>query len=361
MKILLVGYLYGRGGIQNHTHWLATGLSERGHDVSVLTPEPLRGRSTDLECDVKYSRMTYRNNGRRNTIHSLMRFVRCGAFDVSIVCGTGWMAMLAVILNRRIRKRVFFEVMSGDRNGRIDPRSIAHCGFDAVVGQAPTVEQRFCEEFNWKGTRTSIPALPDPLERMSELKTPQPDYSSGIQAAYFGRLAHHKGVGFLIEHWNRISNSVVSLDIYGTGPEEANLAAAVERLGLQDQIRFHGEYPSGIEYVELIQRHHLVLLPTTGKEGAPLVLLESMACGVPFIANGVGGIPNYSNSDAGITSGDIDEFIPLVESFCQQMIRGEVSPARLQRHYTRHFSFSALSEKWESFCDSLVRQPNSPQ
>ena len=27
-RILLIGYLYGRGGIQSHTHWLATGLSE---------------------------------------------------------------------------------------------------------------------------------------------------------------------------------------------------------------------------------------------------------------------------------------------------------------------------------------------
>lgn len=41
MNCLLIGYMHGQGGIQSHTHFLATGLTEHGHSVLVLTPEPL--------------------------------------------------------------------------------------------------------------------------------------------------------------------------------------------------------------------------------------------------------------------------------------------------------------------------------
>jgi glycosyltransferase involved in cell wall biosynthesis len=262
--------------------------------------------------------------------------------------------MCGVLANRRIRKRVFFEVMSGERNGRFDPRRLVHAGFDAVVGQASTVERKFCDEFGWRGISTTIPALPDPLERVADIKPAILDTRNGLRAAYFGRLAQHKGVGFLVDNWGTISRSIDKLDVYGTGPQEAELATKIRQAGLSGKIRLHGNYPAGSEYVELIQRHQLVLLPTTGQEGAPLVLLEAMACGVPFVANGVGGIPGYANPDCAITSGGMTEFMPLTVEMCSRIRSGGVDTHRLQKFYLDNFSNAVLTRRWDEFINRLL-------
>ena len=353
-RILLVGYLYGRGGIQSHTHWLATGLTEKGCHVEVITPAPIHNDPVTLQHLPTYAVWTYPHGLPLTTAASAWRFARSGPFDAAVVCGTGWLAMAGVLANRRIGKRVFFEVMSGEANGRLDPRRLVHAGFDAVVAQAPTVESAFRNSFRWHGPSITIPALPDPLEKIADLRPPSLDASAGIRAAYFGRLASHKGVDFLIDRWTELSQHIAALDIYGTGPQEPELAAKIAAAHLGGRIRLHGPYPAGADYAELIRQHHLVLLPTTGNEGAPLVLLEAMACGVPFVANGVGGISAYANPDCAITSGRLDEFLPAVSRLCSRLRAGEIDAQRLQRYYAQNFSYDALTRRWYEFLMNLA-------
>jgi glycosyltransferase involved in cell wall biosynthesis len=359
-RILLVGYLYGCGGIQSHTHWLATSLTEKGHEVDVVTPAPLHDLEAKLPYKADYRVCTYRRGMPLKSAAAAWRFARRGHYDVAVVCGTGWLAMAGVLLNRRIRKRVFFEVMSGEPNGRLDPRRLVHAGFDVVVAQAPAVESTFREKFGWHGPSSTIPALPDPLERVTDIKPAALDVSEGLHAAYFGRLASHKGVDFLIDHWDELSKHTDTLDVYGTGPQASELAAKIADAKLSSQICLHGAYPAGSEYVKLLQQHHVVLLPTTGKEGAPLVLLEAMACGVPFVANGVGGIPGYANPDCAITTGRIEEFPPAVADICQRLRAGSIDASRLQRFYGDNFSYDALSGRWHEFLVNLTSHAGEP-
>jgi glycosyltransferase involved in cell wall biosynthesis len=353
-RILLVGYLYGRGGIQSHTHWLATGLTEKGYDVEVITPAPIHDQSEPLLHEPTYPVWSYPSGLPLKSLTSAWQFARGGRYDVAIVCGTGWLAMAGVLLNRHIRKRVFFEVMSGEPNGRLDPRRLIHAGFDTVVAQASTVQEKFRSSFRWRGPITTIPALAEPLEKMVDLEPSNLKASGGLRAAYFGRLAPHKGINFLIERWDELSKHFDSLDIYGTGEQEAELAEKIAGAQLGDCVRLHGRYPAGADYARLVQRHQLVLLPTTGKEGAPLVLLEAMVCGVPFVANGVGGIPSYANPDCAITSGDIGEFLPAVAGMCARLRAGDVEARRLQKFYADNFSFAALTRRWDEFITNLI-------
>ena len=347
LSVLLVGYAHGEGGVSTHTHWLAEGLADRGHTATVLSPLPLPGQPEALRSGRTYDVRHYGGSG-----DMVRGFAELGKekFDVAVVVGTGWKAMGGVLFNRRIKRRVFFEVMSGEAAGLVDPRRLVHLGFDAVVGQASTVEARFCEEFRWRGRRTTIPALPEPLERQAEIAERGLIAPPGkLRAAYFGRLVHHKGVRFMVEQWSVLSEHLQSLDFYGTGYERDELEALVRQLGLSAVIRFHGRYPNGQPYVDLLSNLDLVLLPTTGQEGAPLVLLEAMACGVPFVANGVGGIPDYANVDCRITSGDIDEFLPLVSELAGEIAARRIDGSRLQHHYRDHFSFDVLVRRWEEY------------
>ncbi len=354
MRVLLVGYLYGRGGIQGHTHWLARGLQKCGCEVEVLTRSPIGDTQQELRYEVTYPITEYSSKGMFQKVCSAFTHQGSKSFDVAVLAGTGWLAMANLLLNRKIGKRVFFEVMSGKRMGFLDPRTLVHFGFDAVIGQAPEVENRFCKEFKWKKIHSAIPAIPDPLELQTKIGQPKVKLDGGIRAAYFGRLAEHKGVLFLLENWDELSKSISSLDIYGFGPQELELKEKLSSLRLNDSVRMHGEYPSGEKYVRLLQEFHVVLLPTIGEEGAPLVLLESMACGIPFVANGVGGIPSYANEDCGITSGDISEFIPLVKKMADRIMEGKIDACRLQRHYAANFSFDSISNRWYDFLKSIV-------
>jgi glycosyltransferase involved in cell wall biosynthesis len=356
MKILFVGYMYGRGGIQTHTHFLASGLSEIGHEVVVATPAPMHdhSRAPAYGTDAGYELLEYRG------VHGALKMfggLSGRRFDLVQVCGTGWAAMVGALTARGAQARVFFEVMSGEQFRRLDPRWAVHLGFDAVVGQAKPVEETFCQKFHWSRLRTTIPALPEPLERRHaiarrrELKA-SPDGRFG--AVYFGRIAAHKGLSHLVENWPELSRALRSVHIYGSGPDEDALRGAIAARDLQDVLVLKGQYPAGLDYVALMQRYDVELLPTEGAEGAPLVLLEAMASGLPFVANGVGGIPDYHNEDCEITTGNIRDFVPAVLRWAERARVGDITPARLQAHYTEKFSYARLTERWDAFFKEII-------
>lgn len=345
LKVILIGYMHGRGGIQTHTRFLAEGLRERGHAVEVVSPPPMaeHGESDRAEGVQCYS-----------GLRDLVKRVRSARADVVVVVGTGWKAMLGALAAGARTRKVFFEVMSGARERFLDPRMLVRFGFDAVVGQGEPVTRRFATEFGWDGPTRTIPALPEPLERQLVIppRTLRP-VSDGVRFAYFGRVSAPKNVRLLIDEFDAFAGDSGTLDIWGQGDDADRISSLIDQRGLGDRIHMRGRYPEGQAYVELLQGYDLLLLPTIAQEGAPLVLLEAMACGLPFVANGMGGIPDYENADCIVTNGDITQFIPSVEAMVSRIEAGEIDPGRLQDHYARQFSFERLNERWEEFLCSI--------
>lgn len=348
MRITLIGYLHGKGGIQTHTHYLATGLAERGHVVSIVSPPPRSGHSPAVSEKSAYNVVEY------SGIISAMNSVRRTNPDVAVICGIGYKAMLSVLAATRAKK-VFFEVMSGVSLGARDPRRLVRMGFDAIVGQGNAVAARFREDFGWSGPAAVIPALPEPLEHTVGI-APRTISAAGnrpLSMAYFGRLVAHKNVAFLIEYWEAIAGAGSTLDIWGMGPERESLAAQINAEGQSDKIVLKGPYPEGADYIALLRSYDMTLLATVGEEGAPLVLLESMAAGVPFVANGVGGIGDYANPDCAVTNGDINEFVSMAQALAVRLRSGEIDTCRLQTHYVNEFGYDRLVDQWDSFLTSL--------
>lgn len=344
LSIVLIGYMHGQGGIQTHTRFLAEGLRERGHVVRVITPQPM---GTHRHEDPSQNVHVYAGLG------DLIRLIRAVEPDIVVATGTGWKSMLGALAAPRRSRKVFFEVMSGARSGALDPRMLSRFGFDAVVGQGMPVTRRFVKEFKWRGPSVTIPALPEPLERQFEIPPRSPrSHSEGTRFAYFGRLEPPKNARLLIEHFAQFANERSSLDIWGTGSEAKTLADLVSERQLDNQIKICGRYPEGAAYIQLLQHYDLLLLPTIAEEGAPLVLLEAMACGLPFVANGMGGIPDYANPNCIVTSGDIRMFVPAVRLMVQRLEASDLDQIALQNHYLEYFSFERLLDRWEAFLAS---------
>jgi glycosyltransferase involved in cell wall biosynthesis len=82
--------------------------------------------------------------------------------------------------------------------------------------------------------------------------------------------------------------------LVGEGPLFARVQAHVAGQGLGRHIRFVGSV--GHEgLADWYRAANLTVLPSRS-EGVPNVLLESIACGVPFVASNVGGIPEISDA-----------------------------------------------------------------
>ncbi|MFI4889981.1 MAG: glycosyltransferase [Steroidobacterales bacterium] len=102
---------------------------------------------------------------------------------------------------------------------------------------------------------------------------------------FVGRAAHEKNIGFLLEMLVdlRRRRPDVLLLIAGEGPASADLRARASQLGLGDSVRFVGYFDRGSELQDCYRAADIfVFASLTETQG--LVLLESMAQGIPVVA-----------------------------------------------------------------------------
>jgi glycosyltransferase involved in cell wall biosynthesis len=122
------------------------------------------------------------------------------------------------------------------------------------------------------------------------------------------RLSPEKGVHHFVDALARLGpETPLRAVIVGDGQEKQALIAQAQRLGVADRIQFAG--------FQLEQRMPLyysaadfICLPSL-EEGWPDVLMEAFACGCPFVASEVGGVPEILElTGAGLLTppGDVD-------------------------------------------------------
>ena len=106
------------------------------------------------------------------------------------------------------------------------------------------------------------------------------------------RLVHRMSLDKLLAALVKMKRQVpdVWLAIAGKGPIRADLERQVQKLGLQDNVKFLGFLPD--EQLTLAyQAADLTVVPSQSLEGFGLILLESLASGTPALCTPVGGMP----------------------------------------------------------------------
>ncbi len=101
-------------------------------------------------------------------------------------------------------------------------------------------------------------------------------------AVTIGRLTHVKGYDLLIRAWAHVAarHPDWTLRIFGAGPRQEKLQAAIDRRGLTDRVLLAG--PIQDVGAELARASLFVL--SSRREGMPMVLLEAMSKGLPVVA-----------------------------------------------------------------------------
>lgn len=136
------------------------------------------------------------------------------------------------------------------------------------------------EDKGYWGAMPNLCVIPNAALRMSDT------YAEGDQKRVIavGRLDYQKGFDRLIEAWRIVQQNKAYadwyLDIFGQGEWKEMLQARINNYGLQNTVKLNAPTKQiGKEYVE-----SSIFVSSSNYEGFGMVMVESMACGLPAVS-----------------------------------------------------------------------------
>lgn len=181
------------------------------------------------------------------------------------------------------------------------------------------------------------------------LKPPprQPRLVHQIRVAFLGRFHRQKGVYRLLDLWSELDIQPARLDFYGHGEEGTALNREIQRRNLSPQVRVNGPWSKPEELRAILSETDLVVLPSE-TEGLPVVLLEAMAHGVPFVATDVGAVKTLAqdNPDVRVVALESEALKGAIQELAHNIRSGCIRGDRLQQYHQARYGYEALSERW---------------
>ncbi|MEM7120926.1 MAG: glycosyltransferase [Pseudomonadota bacterium] len=152
-----------------------------------------------------------------------------------------------------------------------------------------------------------------PLFCVQEGTQSKSDYglAQPLRMAVAGRLSPVKNIDKLIGAVRRLidSGTPVVLDVFGDGPEYANLEKTIKDLGLDDSVTLLGFrqawFTDGPSYD--------IYVNASDTEGFCIVVAEAMAVGLPVITTDVGGIRDYGRDGVNMMKFAVPDEASIVE------------------------------------------------
>lgn len=111
-----------------------------------------------------------------------------------------------------------------------------------------------------------------------------------------GRFVEKKGIKYGLETVAKLKEKYhLEYNIVGDGELRGEIEEKIEELGLQEEVDLHG-YVEYSRMREMMYENHILLAPSVkaedgDKEGAPMVIIEGQATGMPVISTRHSGIP----------------------------------------------------------------------
>jgi glycosyltransferase involved in cell wall biosynthesis len=351
MKVIVFGNARGFGGAQTAFRRLIDFLVEDGHSVGVIG---IMDANDTIPSTGQFTHIARIPEASTNPVEKLFASVGAGiksrAFHPDLFISVG-LAKSASLIARFLPSNTFRlaqDFIFGRSHDDILLKTIVG-SFDALAVQAPAMERDlFDRDFDQLpcGWLPCFPDLPVPGHRRELSAT-----STSLRFAYFGRLAPNKGIDLLIQALGALRSSIDPiLDIWGGGSEAMKLQTLAENLGIADRVNFRGRYPSGSDYAKQICEYDGIILPSTSTEGLPLILLEAMSYGVPFLTTRVGAIPDccVGNPDCILVDPTTEAIREGLDSFVSGLKDQRFSPERLQGYYDHHFSEVVMADRWRT-------------
>lgn len=171
-----------------------------------------------------------------------------------------------------------------------------------------------------------------------------------------GNLTAVKGYDLLINAWVLIKPNFPdwNLDIFGAGELENELNALINSFSLGDVVRLVG-VTRNVEY-ELENSAFYVM--SSRSEGLPMVLIESITCGLPIVAFDCETGPReiINNNDCGILveNGNIERLVEAIENMIlDKDLRLKMSKNALVK--SKDYELNHIMEEWIHIFQEIIK------
>jgi glycosyltransferase involved in cell wall biosynthesis len=360
------------GGVESHLFDLARLQAAAGHQVTVITGEPLPTRTGEYE--VLSTQLLHLDTIRDAPVDeryadALRRLLGTVLFErgITVVHGhdlhhfTPEPALVLTELRARLGFRLhhsFHETwpdVLADRpvyqtwDGNYAVSSFVQNGCEHRIGIRPVL---FPLAVDLEVFRTTRPAFGDGdcavLLHPARLLPWKGVHTSVRMMAELNRRGLRARL--LLTDTQRIADWNRELEMY-----RADIRALVDTLGLEDQVEFVS--PRFTDMPALYERADIVLYPTVADEPFGLVPLEAMSCERPVVASCCGGIAEtVVNGVTGYTTvpGDVSALTALVEQLLRDKPRAREMGRAGRAHVTAHFDLRRYVQTLAGYYDEGV-------
>lgn len=165
--------------------------------------------------------------------------------------------------------------------------------------------------------------------------------SDATDLVFIGEFRPVKGINFLIDAVDalRRRGMPVTATLVGGGPDHEKLYAQVERLSLQEAVRFAPVMPAR----KALTLGKVMVIPSL-TESLPYVVLETAASGMPLITTKVGGVPEIYGplSDTLIPAGKVEALADAIAGALANPAAADALARELRQRVATYFSVDVM-------------------
>lgn len=208
-------------------------------------------------------------------------------------------------------------------------------------------------QIEWKKTHNNVCLInnPSPFETISD----KIDFKEYKRAIAIGRLEDQKGFDLLIESWRNVYYKYPNwkLDIFGEGSKKDLLQKKINENKLDQVITLKGVTRNVQQ--ELLTSDFYVM--SSRYEGLPMVLLESIANGLPIVSFDcpTGPAEIIENNDCGILvlNGNIKDLSEKIISMIENVdVRKKMSTIAIEK--AKKYSIELIMRQWEQLFTEML-------
>jgi phosphatidylinositol alpha-mannosyltransferase len=359
------------GGVKEHVLAQQAELTKRGHDVTIITPQPREpytpdgrkvaflGTATELKT-MLHTSPTFSASVLTDEIDSLLDRSQ---FDI-LHFHEPWVPVLSrqiLSRSRSVNIATFHaklpDTFAGQTVGRVfTPYTkplLRHIHAFTAVSDAAA-------EYLLSLADVSVEIIPNGIN-LRHFRKPaaavQPPSTGPKTILYVGRLEHRKGVKYLLEAFAQLQEREhdVRLIIAGDGPDREKLEAEAKELKLK-HVEFLGFIDEATKK-QLLHSADLFCSPAIFGESFGIVLLEAMASGLVTVA---GDNPGYESVMQGL--GKLSLINPKDASLFAHRLQLLLFDEDLRtlwkkwaKEYVRQFDYSKVVDHYEAVYETTLQ------
>jgi glycosyltransferase involved in cell wall biosynthesis len=345
------------GGIFRHIMDLANGQADRGHHVGIIADSLTGGERAEAalaeiapRLKLGVHRVAIHRDPRPTDVLAWARFKRLiRQLRPDVLHGHGAKAGVFIRLTPRSKDIIrVYTPHGGSLHYPLNtPKGVLYSRIERALMNSTDLflfESAFARD-----TYQRTIGTPKGLIRCVFNGVTADEFDPVIRAAdatdvvYVGEFRHIKGADLLIDAVARLRSDgkPITLTLAGDGEEIEALKAQIQKLGLNEAVRFIGHVKARYGF----SKGTLLVVPSRG-DSMPYVVIEAAAAGIPMVAANVGGIPEIfgSHTDALFAPNIVSAVADAIEIALEDPAAALVRAKSLRERIFLHFSQKAMVE-----------------